>query len=78
MEEYIITSNQYIKLVFAAGNHDYDVMDDIVEELEKNELTRCCNCKHYYDGRCYINRNIGKSYPVGFDDYCSHGEVENG
>lgn len=79
MEEYIITSKQYAKLIFAAANLDFDIMDDIVEELENNKITRCRDCRHYYDGRCYIDRDLGKTSPVALDDYCSCGvEVENG
>lgn len=47
MAEYIISDKQYTKLIFAAGNHDYNIMDDVEEELENNEIVRCKDCKHW-------------------------------
>ena len=47
MAEYIISDKQYAKLIFAAGNHDYDIMDDVAEELENNEIVRCKDCKYW-------------------------------
>lgn len=47
MAEYIISDKQYAKLIFAAGNHCYDIMDDIAEELENNEVVRCKDCMYW-------------------------------
>lgn len=47
MAEYIISDKQYTKLIFAAANHDYDIMDDVAEELENNEIVRCKDCKYW-------------------------------
>ena len=47
MAEYIISDKQYAKLIFAAGNSYYEIMDDVAEELENNEIVRCKDCKHW-------------------------------
>ena len=79
MSEYIISDKQYAKLIFAAGNHDYDIMDDVAEELENNELVRCKDCKYFYDfdNRCskffYNNNAIFASAIVEPDGFCAWG-----
>lgn len=80
MAEYIISDNLYTRLIFAAGNHDYAVMDDVACELEKNEIVRCKDCKflNRYDmscrrwshdnGVCYMAKHISN------EGFCAWGE----
>ena len=45
------------------------------------EVVRCKDCKHYFNGCCYVSTRTNKGcYPRvnvhsrGYDDYCSYGE----
>lgn len=83
MAEYIIDNSKYNRIVLAANRHNFDMLDDIAEELEKNEVIRCKDCmfgNHEYGGTllkghvwcCDIERIRNDS------EFCSRGVAWDG